>query len=297
VTPLRTRGARSLGSRGSGAPAPINHRSTNQDRQRRSVERLAEAIFAERGYRDTTIRLVAARAKCSVGQIYKLYPNKLELYRGILESRIECLTALVDGIVDGPENACERLDRCVRAVLEFFQANSGFFLIYAQETGGRLWAGGKGLSRGKLFAMRQHALDRVIELVHEGQRRGELRADLDAASATISLFGMIKGQAGERMWRREERTLAQEAGGIVELFFRGMSTPEGEGRRAATATPGAGAKGVRRSGTRAGRSGTEASRSGTGAGRSATVASRSGTGAGRRNGATPGRKGAGRGDR
>ena len=62
----RQSGARSLGQRGSGAPsskrvpahqdgkAPSRTSESSQSRQRRAVARLAESIFAERGFRGTT---------------------------------------------------------------------------------------------------------------------------------------------------------------------------------------------------------------------------------------------------
>jgi AcrR family transcriptional regulator len=187
------------------------------------VARLAEAIFAQRGFRGTTIRQVAARARCSVGQIYKLFPSKLDLYRGILETRGEKLGALVDAIVVEPGSVRGRLERIVRAVLAFFQENSDFFHIYSIETGAGHWTTALNPRRSRLGKLRRHGLEAVAGLVREGQQSGELRSDLDPMQATIALFGMIKGYSGEQMWSRTDQRLEDGAEVILRLFFHGAS--------------------------------------------------------------------------
>ena len=225
---LRKQGARSLASRGSGAPSSSipKRRQTKASRgasaevQRHAIANLAEAIFAERGYAGATIRVVAARAGCSVGQIYKLYPNKLELYRAILEGRMGKLAEVLDETMAEPTSVCERLDRIVRATLLFFQENSAFFRIYSQEADLRLPPGSR-RHRERIARLRQHGLDRVAELIRAGQDNGELRRDLDPADATVSLFGMVKGHAAERFWHGAETPLEAQAAPILELFLRG----------------------------------------------------------------------------
>lgn len=228
MTPQQQRKARGLVVRGPESGSSRKARVAIQERQRTNVARLAEAIFAERGFRGTTIRLVASRARCSVGQIYKLYPSKLDLYRGILEARGVALSNLVDEIAAESGGVRARLEKIVRAVLEFFQANSAFFRIYAMESGARLWPAALSPRSSRLAEMRARGLDRVARLIREGQDAGELRRDLDPMQATVALFGMIKGQAGERVWKRQGKVQVEDADVILELFFRGING----GRRA-----------------------------------------------------------------
>ena len=205
------------------ASTSARSREANHARQRETITRLAEGIFAQRGFRGTTIRLVASRARCSVGQIYKLFPSKYDLYRGILETRGENLTALVDTIIDEPVGVRLRIERVVRALLEFFQENSAFFRIFARETGPGVWSSALHSKTSRMARLRRHGLEQVTALMREGQERGELRADLDPAKATTVLFGMIKGQVGEQILFRGEGRLVDDADLIIEVFFRGMA--------------------------------------------------------------------------
>lgn len=219
----RSSRGRSSVRRSSASPSSPESRQANHARQRDVITRLAEGIFAQRGFRGTTIRLVAAKARCSVGQIYKLFPSKLDLYRGILESRGEKLGALVDAISEEPTSVRARLERIVRALLVFFQENSSFFRIYMLEMEPRVLTTILHSRSTRLEKIHRHGLERLTALIREGQENGELRSDLDPMKATTVLFGMIKGQVSEQILFRKEGRLVEEADTIIKIFFRGMA--------------------------------------------------------------------------
>lgn len=56
----------------------------------------AEELFAEAGYANTTIRMVARRAGLSVGAIYFYYGNKEELYSELFRRRLESFSSMTE---------------------------------------------------------------------------------------------------------------------------------------------------------------------------------------------------------
>jgi TetR/AcrR family transcriptional regulator, fatty acid metabolism regulator protein len=207
--------------RGGGPVSPVpGTRSANADRQRQAIEHLAEEIFARRGYRGATIREVAAKAGCSVGQIYKLYPNKLELYRAVIDSKATLLGSLVQQTLDADVSPEERLRRMVNLLLGFFQEHVTIFRIIELETGPLLVRGDRRFLR-RLNLWREQVLDRTTEVFRQGQRDGAFRAELDAQLATISFFGLLKGHTGEWILNTEGM-LVDRADAILDLFFAGV---------------------------------------------------------------------------
>ena len=234
----RSTGARKARGGGSGPPSitgrkPARSRAANvqrlsspragenSGRQRRTVERMSEVVFAQRGFRGTTMRLVAARAHCSVGQIYKLYPSKMALYRAVLESKTCLLEAQLDEALATSGTPEERLRRMLPIVFGFFQKNMAFFRIIALETGPTLWQGNrKFMERVERWRIGVHA--RVANLIREGQERGEFRLDASAELTATSLLSLIKGHTGEWIWHREGGRLVDRVDSILDLFFLGL---------------------------------------------------------------------------
>jgi AcrR family transcriptional regulator len=205
----------------SSPPVPVpGTRSPSADRQRQTVERLAEDIFAKRGYRGATMREVAAKAGCSVGQIYKLHPNKLELYRAIIDSKTGILGSMAQQTLDSASSPEERLRRMVYLLLGFFEEHVTIFRILALETGPLLVRGNRHFL-DRVDHWREQILDRTTEAIRQGQRDGAFRTELDAQLTAISFFGLLKGHTGEWILHMDGR-LVDRADAILDLFLAGV---------------------------------------------------------------------------
>jgi AcrR family transcriptional regulator len=213
------RGSRPL-SRKKPGPSGAGARGKDSDRQRQSVNRLAEGIFAKRGYRGTTMREVAAKAGCSVGQIYKLHPNKLELYRAIIDSKAAILGTSVQQTLDSAASPEERLRRMVLVLLGFFQEHVTFFRILALETG-PLFVRGNRHFLDRVDHWRVEILGRTTEAIRQGQQEGAFRPELDAQLTAVSLFGILKGHTAEWILHMDG-LLVDRAESILDLFFAGV---------------------------------------------------------------------------
>jgi AcrR family transcriptional regulator len=207
-------------SRGKPGRPVSETRGKGADRQRQTVERLAEEIFAKRGYRGTTMREVAAGAGCSVGQIYKLHPNKLELYRAIIDSKATILGSLVQQTLDSAASPEERLRRMVYLLLGFFQEHVTFFRILALEAGPLLVRGNRHFL-DRVDNWRKEILGRTTEAIRQGQRDETFRPELDAQLTAISFFGLLKGHTGEWILNMDG-LLVDRADAILDLFFAGV---------------------------------------------------------------------------
>lgn len=195
-------------------------RTPNAEKQRQAIERLAEGIFAKRGFRGATMRDVAAKAGCSVGQLYKLYPNKLELYRAIIDTKTGLVGSMAQQTLDATASPEERLRRLVYLLLGFFQEHVTFFRILTLETGPFLVRGNRHFL-DRVDRWRVEILGRTTEAILEGQGDGSFRPELDARLAAISFFGLLKGHTGEWILKTEG-LLVDRADAILDLFFAGL---------------------------------------------------------------------------
>ena len=63
-------------------------------RNRRKIERAAQELFTRQGFHGTTVREIAQKARISMGKLYLYYPNKEDIFIGLvqhMEQRMEAL--------------------------------------------------------------------------------------------------------------------------------------------------------------------------------------------------------------
>lgn len=217
-TPVRRRttsapARRALGSRAARRSEPLWQRAV--------IQRVAEELFANQGYRGTSIHLVAARAGCSVGHLYNLYENKLGLYRAIVEAKIQALAGLTDCALARDVPADQRLDWLLRQVLEFFEKNTSFFGIYMAETGPRLWQGNRPFT-DRVSKWRGDGLEQVAQIIRQGQSSGCFRPEADARAAAVSLLGVVKAHVIDWIWTDAEGSLTDRAEVILDILTMGI---------------------------------------------------------------------------
>ncbi len=157
------------------------------DESRQKILSAACAVFSERGFEKASVREVARRAGISVGGIYLYFPNKQELYTGLMRSQ-------VDEFISSMEHLrSETPDAALRGFIQSYMD------IAVKKT--------KMLSTGikeydlefrkpvrEAFFHAQHRL--ITHILREGVRQGVFR-DIDCAETgriiIISLRGAILG--------------------------------------------------------------------------------------------------------
>jgi AcrR family transcriptional regulator len=80
------------------------------DESKQNILRAACDVFAERGYEKASIREVAKRARISIGGIYLYFPNKQQLYTGLMKSQMDEFLGRVEALrAEVPKAALRKL--------------------------------------------------------------------------------------------------------------------------------------------------------------------------------------------
>lgn len=135
VTPARRRGP------AKGTPRAPRMKRDERERQLLDV---AEEVFAENGYQDTTMELIAAEAGITKPVIYDHFGSKENLLVAVVARAREDLLSSTRAAVDAipPRSPVEDYFRAgVRAFMEFFERRRGSFKVYMQESAVAVVAG------------------------------------------------------------------------------------------------------------------------------------------------------------
>lgn len=147
----------------------------------------AQAVFSDRGMEGATVRAIARRAGCDPALIYYHYDSKEALFLALLDRRIPPVASALSRIAEASDGrgTRERLWAAFEAMHEHFGEDAGFRSLFR----GQLVHGSEILKDAAAAQLRP-VIGSFRAILEQGVARGELRADLDPATAAFFLGRM-----------------------------------------------------------------------------------------------------------
>lgn len=151
----------------------------------RNILQAAEQLFAGQGFDAVSIQAVAQNAGVSKANVFHHFGSKEGLYLAVLRSVCQRAAPLLQTLVKEGEDFPARLDHFAKAHVAYLLAHPGTMRLLLRE----LLEGDA--RRGQELAEQAvgENFTRLIGILREGQRRGELRAAVDPAIAAALLVG------------------------------------------------------------------------------------------------------------
>jgi TetR/AcrR family transcriptional regulator, cholesterol catabolism regulator len=147
----------------------------NEPSRREQLLAIAARLFAEKGFKNTTVRDIADAAGILSGSLYHHFDSKESMVDQILSTFQEGLFAQYDEILASDEDARTKLERAVRVSFEAIEQHGHEVAIYQNEAD---YLGT--FERFGYLADRNTQNRQVwVTLIEEGVRTGVLRKDLD----------------------------------------------------------------------------------------------------------------------
>ena len=198
---------------------------TKKDEQSRATRRrlidAASSLFAERGYRDTSVQAIGERAGISRGSIFWHFGSKEGLLWAVVEEafgRWET-DVLVPDI--GDAIGIEAVRRGVRAHHRFLTDDGSalrlFYVLMFEALGPRPEF------RGRFVELHAHLRATTAGWIAGGQRAGELREDIDPQIVTTMLVSALGGLAYQYLLDPEGVDLDAAYAGLVAVLERGLA--------------------------------------------------------------------------
>jgi len=104
----------------------------------RDILDTAIALFAENGYHQTTMQMIAERAEFSVGYLYKHFSGKEEMYRKSVTYHFQHLDAIIDASEASSLSPLDKIMDSYRQICSHFNHHRDFMRIYHEEIGERV---------------------------------------------------------------------------------------------------------------------------------------------------------------
>jgi TetR/AcrR family transcriptional regulator, cholesterol catabolism regulator len=187
--------------------------------RRRELTRQAARLFAEKGYHGTSTADLAAAMGVQKGSLYAHMDSKQALLYATMREGADAFHA---GLAAIPEDlhVVERIRLALRSHLRVVAEQLDVATVFVRE-----WRYLDGEHRDEIVAERRRYEDRIRALFREGRELGELRADLDDATAALLLLSAAN-------WAYTWLRPGVDTNALADAFFallvdgmRGYSTP------------------------------------------------------------------------
>src|SRR5512133_3774010 len=178
------------------------------------LTRQAARLFAEKGYHGTSIGDLAEAMGVQKGSLYAHIDSKADLlWEGAREGAAAFHSAL-DEIPEEGLRATEKIRRALRAHLRVVAEQLDVATVFVRE-----WRYLEGERRDEFVAERRRYEERVRAFFREGRELGELRTDLDDATATLLVLSAANWAY---TWIRPETDTDRLADRYYEVLLDGM---------------------------------------------------------------------------
>ncbi|MFF4651681.1 TetR/AcrR family transcriptional regulator [Streptacidiphilus sp. ASG 303] len=180
---------------------------------------VASALFAERGFAQTSVQDIVERAGVTKGAMYHYYSSKDDLLQEVYTRLLSLQSERLAAVAGGPGPAAGRLRAAAADVvvttlehLDDALVSMGSLHMLPEDR------------QAAVRALRRRYHERFRALVEEGQRDGALRADVPADLAVHQFFGGVHHLG---TWYRPDGGLRPEEIGdtFADLLLRGLSAP------------------------------------------------------------------------
>ena len=152
------------------------------------VLQVAQVLFAERGYRGTSLRDIAKRIGIKAPSLLHHFPSKQLLYLAVLDKMFESLEDAANAIAWGRENRQERMRQAVGNAIDFIAMHPDFVRIMWKEM-----ADESGIGRQVLKRRLPPLFSTAVNFIFRGQRDGEFRPEVDPLHFMWSLNSITIG--------------------------------------------------------------------------------------------------------
>ena len=181
--------------------------------RREELTRTAARLFAEHGYHGTSLAEVADALGIQKASLYHHIDSKEDLLWEVAWAGAEAFHRALDAVPD-EASSVEKIRLALRGHLGVVGDQLDAATVFTRE-----WRALDGERRERFLAERRRYELRVRELFREGVDRGELRTDLDVATAGL-LF--LSAANWAYTWLRPDADTASLADRIHAVLLDGM---------------------------------------------------------------------------
>jgi len=160
----------------------------------------AEALFAEQGFNGTSVRDIAEKAQVNLAMISYYFGSKEKLLEAIFTYRGEYIKIKLETLLQQAGlSSMEKMYAMIDHYVEKIMSQQCFHKIMAREQ----VFDNTGLITKLILQIKKTNLDLVGKIIHEGQKKGEFRKNIDIPLMMTTLVGTANNMITTKHYYKE----------------------------------------------------------------------------------------------
>lgn len=173
------------------------------DKQVQIME-IAETLFAEKGFNGTSVRDIAEKANVNLAMISYYFGSKDKLLEALFSYRGEHLKLKMENMIQDKETtATEKINKLIDHYIEKITKQQCFSRIMAREQ----VLNHTGITAQLIFQLKKQNQELISKLIHEGQRKGEFKKNIDIPLMMATLIGTTNTVVATQHYYKEINNL------------------------------------------------------------------------------------------
>jgi TetR/AcrR family transcriptional regulator, fatty acid metabolism regulator protein len=178
----------------------------------------ALALFSKDDFNRVTMRFIAKDAGIVPSNIYKYFKNKDELITELLGTVTEHIVKNAEKQVLPSENTREKIYKLTSYYLDFYQNNQGVaYLIYGRNTLQHWY------EYHSIYKRARELGDMLVRIVKEGQRKGDVRKDVDIHLVSHIYHGGLRNLVTSWIYHKHDFQLPDLAVKFADFIYFSIS--------------------------------------------------------------------------
>ncbi len=157
------------------------------DRQKEIIDKSIE-IIAERGIQQLTIKNISRSMNISEPAIYRHFASKMDILLAILANFKECGQLVSKDIMNSRSSALEKIHSIFENHFKQFIAKPALAAVIFSE---EIFQNDKELANQVNLIMQTNQ-DLLIQIINQGQKRGEIRKDVSGQHLVLIILGALR---------------------------------------------------------------------------------------------------------
>ncbi|MFA5399133.1 MAG: TetR/AcrR family transcriptional regulator [Dehalococcoidia bacterium] len=178
-------------------------------------------IFSKEDFEKATMRYIAEKANVTTSIIYKHFKNKDDLYVQLISTIIERTSRELDMHLTGLADTRNKIYRMTHYYLNYFQDNIHIARLVYARTNLSYW-----YEFEKAYKTARTSGSLFLRIMEEGQRKGELRSDLDLNMLGHIYHGALRHMVVHWLYSQDRYRLSDLADGFAQAIYEASRVKE-----------------------------------------------------------------------
>lgn len=190
------------------------------DKRRAATVEAVINLAAEQNPSDITTTAIAQRMGLTQGALFRHFPTKDAILEAVMTWVAERLLSRVDRAAQNVTSPLAALEAVFMAHIDFVSEHPGVPRMLF----GELQRPGETLPKRMVQTLIQRYGERLRHLLERGKAIGELDANLDIETASVSFIGSIQGLVMQSLIAGDAARIRRDASGVFAIYRRGIGS-------------------------------------------------------------------------